>query len=73
MLQNYGTALSREQMKNVIGGEDDIANCNFLCMCGPNQSLYNATCHTSPCSGTDYVGGTCGGTYYSCYTVCQKV
>lgn len=52
MLQNFGTALSREQMKNVKGGDDQtlqsVGDGGTVCGC---DSHYNCICgSTSHCS-----------------------
>ena len=51
MLQNFGTALSREQMKNVLGGYgeaidtigDDSSSCNVYCGSGTGYTC-QGTC-----------------------------
>jgi hypothetical protein len=60
MLQNFGTALSREQMKNVNGGTrtDDseaVCGCNAGgCICGSTSSCVNHETRTDciVCNGT---------------------
>ncbi len=72
MLQNFGTALSREQMKLVVGGditEDGIsgdggASCTAKAQCTGGRP---AECTgTSTCSATDDDGATCDGTKVKC-------
>ncbi len=69
MKTNFGTPLSRSEMKYVTGGKL-AANCSFSCACSATCSV-NAHCSSSSCSGSDNQGGTCGDGYYSCASLCK--
>ncbi len=56
MLQNFGTALSREQMKMVVGGDaGTVCGCdvNYNCICGSTR-----TCVAGNTSGYIVCNGT---------------
>ncbi|TAE70620.1 MAG: hypothetical protein EAY68_02710 [Bacteroidetes bacterium] len=63
MLQNFGTALSREQMKNVLGGYgeaiDDLDPVGVSCECKNGKSAGMKVCDTCEryCSIDNEFGG----------------
>jgi hypothetical protein len=68
MLQNFGTALSREQMRNLKGGweevEEVLGECSAKAHCtGCRQAKCTGT---SSCNATDDHGVTCDGTFIAC-------
>ena len=66
MLQNFGTALSREQMKNVMGGDYQlIVDC---CGCSPGSPWITLSVNAQSCNGSG-VNFVYSG-YVSCESIC---
>ena len=66
MLQNFGTALSREQMKLITGGLDDlqIVYCGSAAFCIADAESQQAGCLQNPdCSLTGII---CSAPFGSC-------
>ena len=64
MLQNYGTALSREQMKKVMGGLDggDASGCGTNCDGSCTGSCDDGTTPAGKC-GINASSGKCNCSY----------
>ncbi len=73
MKQNFGVPLSRNEMKNVMGGSNGfVANCSFTCTC--KDRIIHAHCDdASSCSGVDEVGGKCGDVNHTCKDLCNGI
>ncbi len=57
---NFGTPLSRGEMKNVMGG---VMQCTYTCTCNNGQ---NSGCHGTSSECRDWTIGACGSSGGSC-------
>lgn len=55
MEQNYGTLLTREEMKNVLGGVDPVENkCDFSCTSATNCDKTCPSCEKGSWGDTKF-------------------